>query len=186
MAPLIPDEKCLVLQHEDFSLSISNTAGYHLGPVVPSATDPAPLEQRVLFLWKTARSWIEPTSFWNRAPEQTFEQTKNLQSETRTSFLLFIFLGLFWGYFCPKFTTNECYNFPRAAQGLRGIGSINIGVVSLPNVFKFHAKKRFELVFCILWRKYSRKVLNLSPSFIITGFIIGHKINFQSEVIMEM
>ena len=43
MAPLIPDKKCLVVQHENFSLCIKNTAGYHLGPVAPSATDPAPL-----------------------------------------------------------------------------------------------------------------------------------------------
>jgi len=44
MALLIPDVKCLVLQHEIFSLSGKQyVAGYHPGPVAPSATDPAPL-----------------------------------------------------------------------------------------------------------------------------------------------
>ena len=42
MALLIPDEKCLELQHESFSLSSKNTAAYHPGPAAPSAADPAP------------------------------------------------------------------------------------------------------------------------------------------------
>jgi len=41
MAILIPYEKCLVLQYENFSLTHKNAAGYHPGPVAPSAADPA-------------------------------------------------------------------------------------------------------------------------------------------------
>ena len=43
MAVLIPDEKCLVLKNKNFSRVIKNTAGYHLGPVPPSAADGATL-----------------------------------------------------------------------------------------------------------------------------------------------
>jgi len=42
MVLLIPDEKCLVLQHENVSLVVKNAAGYHSGPVAPSVADPAP------------------------------------------------------------------------------------------------------------------------------------------------
>jgi len=45
MALLIPDEKCLVLQHENFSLSSKNAVGYHPGPVAPSAADPALIDK---------------------------------------------------------------------------------------------------------------------------------------------
>ena len=55
MALLIPDEKCLVLQHEHLSLSSKNAAGYHPGPVAPSAADPA-------LLTLSDGSWILPST----------------------------------------------------------------------------------------------------------------------------
>ena len=63
MALLIPDEKCLVLQLETFSLSSKNGTGYHPGAVAPSATDPAPLSSRIfrLFFSKLGFLWNEPT-----------------------------------------------------------------------------------------------------------------------------
>ena len=49
MALLIPDEKCLVLQHKTCPQVAKNAAGYHLGPVAPSAADPAQLEGSRIF-----------------------------------------------------------------------------------------------------------------------------------------
>jgi len=43
MALIIPYKKCLILQHENFSLSSEKAAGYQPGPVAPSGADPAKL-----------------------------------------------------------------------------------------------------------------------------------------------
>ena len=50
MALLIPDGKCLVGQHDKFSLGTKNAAGYHLGPVAPSAADPAPSANKIVLM----------------------------------------------------------------------------------------------------------------------------------------
>ena len=48
MALLIPDEKCLVLQLETFSLSSKNATGYHPGAVAQFAADPAPIYTHII------------------------------------------------------------------------------------------------------------------------------------------